>query len=400
MPRRILNFMPRSSLGGKVMSILETALLFTMLVFSLSVFYFVNQAESQAWRGRQSEAARNAAGTVSAFIQRARDSMLIVGAIEAGNLVSDPAELNTLLKENPALLEIILMDHDGHVYASAFRDKSVLANLITIPQSQWFLKARQGETYLGDVQISADNLPYLIMAVPSSERGVVAARVEMSVLWDVVKNIRFGVSGEVVVINHAGDIIAHTNPEFALIRQGILGRPEHDQILTAANHEWSGAYENFNNQQMVAASAIVPGTNWIVITELPNAEAFANSRSAVIVLGIASFILVFTTRLIVARSVRLTIAKPMEQLHDGADRIGQGDLKHRITSTGTDEIGRLAAAFNSMAADLEKNQENLQKAIAYEYEAQRARELDILLKASEATSSSLDFDTVMHTLAA
>jgi two-component system sensor histidine kinase RstB len=90
----------------------------------------------------------------------------------------------------------------------------------------------------------------------------------------------------------------------------------------------------------------------------------------------------------------------MEQLRNGADRIGRGNLKHRITSTGMDEIGRLAAAFNSMAADLEKNQENLQKAIAYEYEAQRARELDILLKASEATSSSLDFDTVMHTLAA
>ena len=64
-----------------------------------------------------------------------------------------------------------------------------------------------------------------------------------------------------------------------------------------------------------------------------------------------------------------------------------------------DEIGQLASAFNTMAADLEKQQGNLQKAIAYEYESQRARELDILLKASEATSSSLDFDTVMHTLA-
>jgi two-component sensor histidine kinase len=44
-------------------------------------------------------------------------------------------------------------------------------------------------------------------------------------------------------------------------------------------------------------------------------------------------------------------------------------------------------------------EDSRQKAIAYEYESQRARELDILLKASEATSSSLDFDTVMHTLA-
>jgi len=41
----------------------------------------------------------------------------------------------------------------------------------------------------------------------------------------------------------------------------------------------------------------------------------------------------------------------------------------------------------------------IRNAYLYETESRRAKELDILLKASEATSSSLDFDTVMHTLA-
>jgi PAS domain S-box-containing protein len=41
----------------------------------------------------------------------------------------------------------------------------------------------------------------------------------------------------------------------------------------------------------------------------------------------------------------------------------------------------------------------IRNANLYETESRRAKELDILLKASEATSSSLDFDTVMHTLA-
>ena len=30
------------------------------------------------------------------------------------------------------------------------------------------------------------------MAVPSADKGVVAARVQMDVLWDVVQNIHFG----------------------------------------------------------------------------------------------------------------------------------------------------------------------------------------------------------------
>ena len=54
------------------MSLLGVALFSTLVIFSLSVFYFVNRTESEAWRGRQGEAARNAAGTVSGFIQRVR----------------------------------------------------------------------------------------------------------------------------------------------------------------------------------------------------------------------------------------------------------------------------------------------------------------------------------------
>ena len=89
----------------------------------------------------------------------------------------------------------------------------MLANLITIPQSQWFLQARQGQTFIGDVQLSANNVPYLIMAVPSADNGVVAARIQMDVLWDVVQNIHFGKLGQAYVITHNGRMVAHTNPE-------------------------------------------------------------------------------------------------------------------------------------------------------------------------------------------
>jgi hypothetical protein len=326
------NFRPisRHALGGQVMSLLSVGLLFTLVIFSLSVFYFVNRAESAAWQGRQSEAARNAAGTVNGFTQRVRDALIVVSIVEPDQLVSDPDEINALIRNNTAFLEIVRTDSSGRVFTSASRDKSVLANLITIPQSQWFLQARDGQTYIGDVQLSANNVPYLIMAVPSADEGVVAARVEMSVLWDVVKNIRFGQSGKIIVINRAGSVIAHTNQEFAISRQSLLGRPEFSAILDAPNLEWSGTYKDFHNERVVAASASVPGTNWIVITELPQSEAFADSRNAILVLGIEAFILMLVVSLAVLRYVRLQIANPMEQLRDGVERIGQGALNHRI----------------------------------------------------------------------
>lgn len=61
------------------------------------------------------------------------------------------------------------------------------------------------------------------MAIPGADKGVVAARIQMDILWTVVNNIHFGESGEVIVITKAGNIIAHTNSEFVLTRQTLSG---------------------------------------------------------------------------------------------------------------------------------------------------------------------------------
>src|SRR5690606_38226505 len=44
---------------------------------------------------------------------------------------------------------------------------------------------------------------------------------------------------------------------------------------------------------------------------------------------------------------------PLESLAAGAAEIGAGDLTHRVTPHGTEEMIELAEAFNHMAADLE-----------------------------------------------
>ena len=84
------------------------------------------------------------------------------------------------------------------------RDKAVLANLITIPQSQWFKVSTSGHTYLGDVQVSSTNEPYMMIALPAPDDEVIAGRLRMNVLWDVVRDIRFGKSGRAFIVNGLG----------------------------------------------------------------------------------------------------------------------------------------------------------------------------------------------------
>lgn len=352
-------FLSRHSLGGKVMSILGLALLSSMILFALSVFYFTYRTESEAWLGRQSEAARSAASTVSGFIRRVEDSLTILSIVDPVHHFTDPNELRALLDQNPALLEIVRTDSIGTVIADVHRDNSVLANLITIPQSQWFLQGRSGQTYIGNVQLSANNEPYIIMAVPDRDGGVVAARVQMNVLWDVVRNIHFGRSGRAYVITSSGQIIAHTEAEVILNHTSIQDRMEFAALTAAPDNEWFGTFTNFKGQRVVGNTRAIEGTSWFVITELPWSEAFEATRNAIFVLGAVAFLLMVFVSWIVAGYLRRVIVAPMEILRNGANTIGQGNLDHRIGLTRRDEIGQLSMAFDAMAGKLQDRESRL-----------------------------------------
>jgi PAS domain S-box-containing protein len=56
------------------------------------------------------------------------------------------------------------------------------------------------------------------------------------------------------------------------------------------------------------------------------------------------------------------ISRPVQQLAEGAAAISRGDLNQRIEPTTGDEIGRLAAAFNHMAAQLRQQRSALEDA--------------------------------------
>ncbi|HCF25813.1 MAG TPA: GGDEF domain-containing protein [Cyanobacteria bacterium UBA11049] len=59
--------------------------------------------------------------------------------------------------------------------------------------------------------------------------------------------------------------------------------------------------------------------------------------------------------LVLARSIML----PLRILKEGAERLGEGELSHRIDLATQDELGQLAMTFNSMAQKLEQSQTEL-----------------------------------------
>ena len=312
--------------------------------------------------------------------------------------------------------------------AGANRDAPLLANLFTIPQSTWFFQASQGELYLGEVRISSGEEPYLIMAMPAPDGGVVAGRLRMRKLWDVVADIRFGETGQAYVVSQSGQIVAHTDRRVPLANTSLEGRPEVAALSQAPDNEWNGKYVNFAGRPVVGVTAPVPGTNWVVITELPQAEAFATSRTARLLLVVGTVLIGALVMFVTVRLLEHLIFQPMESLRVGAAHIGRGEMSHRINIGRHDEVGQVAAAFNEMVDRLHEREgqlaartaalaaevaervhaeEALQRAKG-ELEIsvaertadleQRNRQLLALQSAGAAVTSSLDLQHVLETV--
>ncbi|MBI5878264.1 MAG: GAF domain-containing protein [Chloroflexi bacterium] len=395
------------TLRARLMGLLGIIFLVTVLVVTLGVSAFVSRTEDEAWRDRQGEAANNAAIRVALFLDGIADTMRTLGIIKRSDLEDDPQIAQRLLTRDSGLLELIRIDTSGQVYAGAYRDEPLLANLYTIRQSNWFRLARAGEPYIGDVQISSLNEPYLILALPLPEHEIVAARVRMQLLWDIVAHLTFGDTGSAYVVNRDGLIIAHTRPRFVLAHTTIQARPEFTAIMQTRNHAWSGQYTNLEGAAVFAVSAPVVGSDWIIITELSQVEAKAASWTALLTLGGGMLLFALGVILIGRRYLEWGVFRPIEALRDGAELIGRGHFDHRITVMRRDEIGQVAEAFNEMARRVREGNQQLQHAkdelehkVAERTTEARAsvERLTIFNEISRSVSTTRRLDDVLDTI--
>ena len=340
------------SLRWRLTALLGMTLLVTLITISASVLHFIDQNEQRTWENRQWEAARHAADTVSTLVHNTQQTLLLASLSERVSSETETNVLDNLLQHSPALLELIRLDSDGRVFDSAFVDAPLLANLFTVPQSRWFTESQSGRPYLGSVEISAQSDPYLIVALPAPDDGVVAARLQMTMLWELMSALRFGKTGQAYVIDQDGVIVAHTEPEVALAHIRVPETGTNNDQSSPSGQDRFDAYTNFQDVHVVGVTAPVAGTDWTVVTELAQVEAYATSRHALWLFGGGTVLFACLVMLVTGAFLRVLVFRPMEELQTGAVRIGQGDLDYQIKNVRQDEIGQVADAFNEMASRL------------------------------------------------
>jgi signal transduction histidine kinase/ActR/RegA family two-component response regulator len=285
-----------------------------------------------------------------------------------------------VMRQVPALTEIVQLDATGREQFRMSREApDVIESHVDHSHDAAFIQAMAHKVYYGPVYFVAESQPHMTIAMAGvgPEFGVVVGQVNLTFIWDVVSQIRVGKRGQAYVIDEAARLIAHPDISLVLRKTDMSGLKQVQKArsdLSQMQAVRSGKFteqpdQSFQGVEMqgvdiagrsvMSAYAEVTPPGWLVFADLPADEAYAPLYSSVLrsgaVILVALALAVFAGLLLARRMVI-----PIRALHDGAVRIGGGDLSQRISINSGDELEALGDQFNSMAARLQESYASLE----------------------------------------
>ncbi len=265
-----------------------------------------------------------------------------------------PDYLNSVNDRFPAFDELMVVTADQRTVASTGR---IAASLHFT--GNWIQRAREGDVVLGEPQ-RRDSATVVSMevAVPILNNaarflGVLGARLNFNDITRPVRDLVAGPDGRVIVVRADGQAILSIGAEFAAIPEATL-RP-----LRQADGA-SVAYVAADGVEVLGVLAQVPGTDWMVVAEIPASTAYAEIRA----LRNTTVLLVLVLLLVVASLgylLGLLIVLPLERLARAADQVAGGDLDVDVPVSGGGEVSQLTVVFNGMVRRLRDGRAELER---------------------------------------
>ena len=289
-----------------------------------------------------------------------------------------------LLRQAPAITEVVWIDPDGHEQLRVSRLAMDTTNSgIDASTEPRFTAARGGRVYYSPVYFRKDTEPYMTISRPAGPGGgVTAAEVNLKFVWDVVSRIRIGKEGVAYVIDASGTLIAHPDISLVLKKSNFASLPQVAALSDPAA-EPSPLGRELDGDEVFTAHAPIPTLQWTVFVESPRAEAMAPLYASILR---AALLLAAGLAVAAAASFYLarTLVRPLKVLQEGAARFGAGELDRTITVRTGDELEGLAEQFNRMGADLSASYAGLERKVR-----ERTSALTEALEQQTATSEVL-----------
>jgi len=359
--------------------------------------YYSFQESQQHLADVQREVAAGAAIKIERFVHEIHNTLK--GATRSREIAPKGLtdefrfELEKLLLIAPAITEAVALDRDGNIQVQASRLRTVLPDTKQkeAASAGAFQTAKGGKSFFGQAYFVRGSEPYMTVAVPIERFagdviGVLQAEVNLKYIGDVVNNLKIGKAGYAYVISKSGELIAHPDISLVLQRRNVLQLES--TKMAFGETETTGLRRalvtpNIQGKTVLSAAAIVPGFAWAIIIERPVVEAYEPVYAS-IVRTAALLLLGLGLALVASLFLARRVIRPVGILRQGVERIGAGELSHRLELKTGDEIEVLADEFNKMTAQLEESYSNLEQKVE-----DRTRELTESLEQQTATSEIL-----------
>ena len=263
--------------------------------------------------------------------------------------------LSSTTKDVGHVLSIHLFDKSGEPFISSIG----VNKLSNVKEEEWFKRAESGERYVSDSYMEG-RLPVVVLSMPwkdasGSQRGVVAANINLLGLTDMVGKHKLGDTGIVYIVDREGVIIAHPDfkekvaSQYNVVENNIKG-----PILSLDSEDGGSlAYLNDKGEKVIGSFVKVANTGWGLILEQDQSEIDSIAKSGFNRTLIMTIILIAVI-VILASLMAKKFSSPIEKLVVAAEEIGSGNLTKKVDVTSKNEIGKLERAFNSMVDSLYK----------------------------------------------
>ena len=382
-----------------------------LLASGCAQLWLIQRETRVAVQAQQALEATQASARIERFFGEAgallRSSLSLLDSGHIDDADADiQVELYRLMKQSRAIEELTWIDGHGRERVRISRmapDRIGLGE--DRSQSPVFLLARAGAAWFGPATFIV-NQPRVVMALRGTRpaSGVLAAQLDLAQLREIIGETRFGREGVAYVIDGQGRLLAHPDFLQVLARPDGVSRPPVRATLADDMGGTSGGLIEFKTPEgraMVARAAALSVPGWRLITEQPRDEAYAAVRRA-----LAAALLILVLAVVAGSAVGIVLARrvvrPIQQLAEDADRIGEGHLDHRIALARRDELGQLAARFNQMAERLGDSYRLLETRVAertHELVAKREEaEQASQAKTRFLASASHDLRQPLHTI--
>lgn len=338
------------------------------------------------------------------------------------NVVSSETRINTSEKFIPAqriLVDAAATDKEGYILALFGGDFS---------SSQLF----QSDGYVGDksfdvttrpwYKVSSTKEPLLVspyedlttkklvftVAVPVFENesnkviGAIGTDLPLDAVTSKFHQHKLGETGFFILISDDGQIVYHPSDEY--LNTNISQSNLSPEAISAIQSNTNGKLEyEMNGEKIYGYLSTVPGTNWSVLTGLPEKEYFQSYST---IRNIVFLIFGFGVLAMIAILIIISkgIVNPLKKLSIVANQIADGELDIIIDSSSKDETGQVAIALDRTVARLKDYIVyideitsileqiaigNLCYELKYDYVGEFSKVKDALLKVSDTLTETL-----------